>query len=292
MRVTERSIATNVLTNLQGNITRIAGTQQQLSSGKLISKASDNPGGTVAAMQLRSDIARHEQYARNADDGIGWLGVADSTLGSVLEQVNRARDLVLQGMNTGAGGATAGVSLAGEVNEIQSAVLGLANTRYLDRPVFGGTVNSTTAFTASGTYAGDTGTVLRSVGDNIQVRVDVDGQAAFGTGPTQLFTVLTDAVASLTTNPANLATVLDNLDVASAALRSAQSGVGARYNQLTQSRQASDDRANSLATQLSNIEDIDLPKTITDLHLRDTAYQAALAAAAKVIQPSLVDFLR
>jgi flagellar hook-associated protein 3 FlgL len=47
-----------------------------------------------------------------------------------------------------------------------------------------------------------------------------------------------------------------------------------------------------LRAQLSNVEDIDLPKTITELALQQTAYQAALAATAKVIQPSLVDFLR
>ena len=57
-------------------------------------------------------------------------------------------------------------------------------------------------------------------------------------------------------------------------------------------RQAADDRVIDLNSQLSNVEDIDLPKTITDLQLQQTAYQAALAATAKVVQPSLVDFLR
>ena len=291
-RVTERSIATNVLTNLQNNITRISDTQQQLSSGKLISRASDNPGGAVAAMQLRSDISRHQQYGRNADDGVGWLGVADATLTTVVEQVNRVRDLVLQGMNTAATGPDALQSLAGEVSEIQSSVLNLANSKYLDRPIFGGTTDGATAFTASGTYTGDSGTVLRTVGDNTKVRVDVDGQAAFGAGATQLFTVLADAATSLTTNTSNLAAVLNNIDTAASALRAAQSSVGARYNQLTSTRQASEDRVLSLTTQLSDIEDIDLPKTITDLQLRQTAYQAALAATAKVVQPSLVEFLR
>jgi flagellar hook-associated protein 3 FlgL len=68
--------------------------------------------------------------------------------------------------------------------------------------------------------------------------------------------------------------------------------VGARYNQLTQARQAADDKVLSLTSQLSDVEDIDLPKTLTDLQLQQTAYQAALAAAGRVVQPSLVDFLR
>jgi flagellar hook-associated protein 3 FlgL len=59
-----------------------------------------------------------------------------------------------------------------------------------------------------------------------------------------------------------------------------------------QMRQAADDRVLSLTGQLSEVEDIDLPKTITELQLQQTAYQAALAATARVVQPSLVDFLR
>jgi flagellar hook-associated protein 3 FlgL len=43
---------------------------------------------------------------------------------------------------------------------------------------------------------------------------------------------------------------------------------------------------------VSDVEDIDLPKTISDMQLQQVAYQAALAAGAKVVQPSLVDFLR
>jgi flagellar hook-associated protein 3 FlgL len=291
-RVTERSIATTVLNNLQGNINRVNESQQQLSSGKLISRASDNPGGAVAAMQLRSDIALQQQYSRNADDGVGWLGVADSTLSTVHDEVTRVRDLLVQGMNTGASSPDARAALATEITGIRDAVLNLANARYLNRPVFGGTTTGQLAFDQTGTYIGDGGTVQRTVGDNTKVRVDVDGTAAFGTGTTQLFSVLNDAANALNTNPSALPAVLDSLDTAAAAVRTAQSTVGARYNQLTQTQQTASDRVLSLTTQLSDIEDIDLPKTITDLQLRQTAYQAALAATAKVVQPSLVDFLK
>ena len=68
--------------------------------------------------------------------------------------------------------------------------------------------------------------------------------------------------------------------------------IGARTNMLeaTQSRNllSRDNRISSL----NEIESIDLPKTLTDLKLQEVAYQASLAAAARVIQPSLMDFLR
>ncbi|MBT8228030.1 MAG: flagellar hook protein [Dactylosporangium sp.] len=292
IRVTERSIATSVLTNLQGNIRRISETQQQLSSGKLVSKASDSPGGAVAAMQVRSEMGRQQQHSRNADDGLGWLTVADSTLATVVGQVNRVRDLTLQAMNTGSYGPDAGEAIVLEVVDIRRSLIGLANATYLDRPVFGGTTTGPVAFAADGSYAGDAGSVIRAIADNTQVRVDVGGEETFGSGADQLFSVLDDLVVAIRSNPGTISTSLTAIDQASTRLRSAQSTIGARYNQVEKARQAADDRLIDLQTQLSNVEDIDLPKTITDLQLRQTAYEAALAAAAKVVQPSLVDFLR
>src|SRR5439155_16055167 len=157
-RVTERSIATNVLAGLQGNLSRLGTTQQRLSTGKLISRPSDSPTGTVAAMQYRSDTALAKQYGRNADDGMGWLNAQDTALTGVVDQLNRARDLALQGMSSGAGGSVeARESLATEIDNIRAEAMGLANTRYLDRPVFGGTTSGTDAFDTAGAYVGDTG---------------------------------------------------------------------------------------------------------------------------------------
>lgn len=291
-RVTERSIATNVLNNLQGNLNRISRTQEQLSGGKMLARASDDPPGTVTSLQLRSAKSTQEQYSRNADDGIGWLGLADSTISSMVEQVNRARDLTLQGMSTGASGPEQRTAIKAEIDALRDGLINLANTRYLDRPIFGGTTAGDAAFDADGSYVGDAGTVIRTVGDHTKVRVDVDGLTAFGGGDAQLFTVLSTISTQLQDDPTALADSLGNLDAAAQSLRNAHSSVGARYNQLTQMQRAADDRVLNLAQQLSDVEDIDLPKTITELSLQQTAYQAALAATAKVVQPSLVDFLR
>ncbi|HEV7962737.1 MAG TPA: flagellar hook protein, partial [Actinoplanes sp.] len=59
-----------------------------------------------------------------------------------------------------------------------------------------------------------------------------------------------------------------------------------------QMKLSAQDRLLSVTSQLSDVEDVDLPKTIMEMQLQQTAYQAALAASAKVIQPSLIDFLR
>src|SRR3546814_20741434 len=77
--------------------------QDQLSSGKLISKPSDSPTGTVSALKLRADLRRGEQLERNANDSIAWLSAADSTMFEGLSVFSRVRNLALQGMNASSG---------------------------------------------------------------------------------------------------------------------------------------------------------------------------------------------
>jgi flagellar hook-associated protein 3 FlgL len=292
-RVTERSIATNVLVGLQGNLDRLGNLQQQLSSGKQFSKPSDSPAGATAAMAYRGDLSRVQQHGRNATDGLGWLGTVDGSLSNVMDQVQRTRALALEGMSNGAGGSPdAREAIAAEVDQIRQTTIGLANTKYGDRPVFGGTTTNAQAYDSTGTYQGDTGLVQRTVGDNVKVQVGVPGTDAFGTGSTQLFSIMSDISNDLRTNPSALSADVDRLDTATTQLKFVQSSVGARYNQVTQMQQMASDRADALTAQLSDVEDIDLPKTITEMSLQQTAYQAALSAGAKVVQPSLVDFLR
>jgi flagellar hook-associated protein 3 FlgL len=293
IRVTERSLSQNAMRGLQANQGRLSRTEQQLTSGKLISRPSDSPTGTMTAMLLRSDMRTQEQYGRNAQDGVNWLNTIDSTLSSASDQTQRVRDLMLQGMSAGAGGSdTARSAIATEIGQVRDSLIGLANTRYADRPVFGGTTAGSSAYDVNGTYIGDSGAVNRTVAEGAKLRVDAGGQEVFGTGDTQLFAVLADVAEHLKNDPSQLSADLRRLDVALHTLQTAHASVGARSNRIETMQRTANDRQIDLQTQLSEVEDIDLPKAITDMTLQQTAYQAALGATAKVIQPSLMDFLR
>jgi flagellar hook-associated protein 3 FlgL len=292
-RVTEGSITTRVLANLQLNINRGGQLQEQLSSGKQINRPSDSPTGTVASMQLRGDQRAFEQYTRNADDGIAWLSTMDSTMSDSLTVLNKARDLALQGLNAGATSDASRHALATEIDNIRDGLIATANTKFLDRPIFGGTTAGGMAYDDAGAYVGDDGKINRTVGSNTKVRVDTSGPEFFGTGDNQLFDVLQGISDSLAANDtAALTEGLQKLDVTGDQMKSKLSDVGARYNRVSQMKDAATDRILSLKSQRSDVEVVDLPQTIMEMQLQQTAYQAALAATAKVIQPSLMDFLR
>jgi flagellar hook-associated protein 3 FlgL len=292
-RVTERSVATKILTGLNGNLNRLGTIEQKMSSGKEISRPSDSPTGTVLAMRYRSDMATVQQYSRNASDGEAWLNSADSALGGATTLLQRARDLVVQGNSAGASGSQdAREALATEVDNVRKSILAVSNTRYLDRPIFGGNTAGSSAYDDNGVYQGDDGTVLRTVGDSNRVQVNTSGPSAFGDDSNQVFQVLADISDHLRNDPTQLAGDLDRIDVAAGRLMTATSSVGARLNQVTSMKEAAGLRSDQLTSQLTDVEDIDLAKTVTDMQLQQSAYQVALAAAAKVVQPSLVDFLR
>jgi flagellar hook-associated protein 3 FlgL len=165
----------------------------------------------------------------------------------------------------------------------------------MNRPVFGGTTPSGKAYESDGKWAGNDFPTTRTVGPNAKVRIEITGPEAFGAvgDDSELFTVLDNISKAIQSNDHTaLEKGLDNLDKAHDFLKAALSDVGARYNRVEQMKQSADDHLLSVTSQLSDIEDVDLPKAIMELQIQQTSYQAALAATAKVIQPSLIDFLR
>jgi flagellar hook-associated protein 3 FlgL len=291
-RITQQTIGQQTFSNLQQSLNKLQSLQQELSSGKQLNRPSDNPQGTVAALSLRGDLARTNQYNRNIQDGMNWLGLADSTLQQVVTQAQSARNLLIQAQS-GAIDANGRAALATQIDQIREGVISLANTQYLNRPIFGGTASSSTAYSSNGLFQGNTGAVTRNVSPGATLDVNVTGPATFGSDSAGLFATLSQISSDLRSNNTGaLSTDLGSLDTNLSAVTNQLAEVGSRYNRLQVTQQSNTDSAAQMTRSLSEVEDADLPKTIVDLQTQEVAYQAALAATSKVITPSLVDFLR
>lgn len=297
-RYTQNLMVDRSLGSLQSGLGRLARTQEQLHTGRIINRPSDSPIGTNTAMRLRSETATQTQYARNAEDGMAWLGQIDSTVTSMLGRVNRARDLALQGASTGSTSNQSREALATEVEQIRAELLARANTTHLGRPVFGGTTAGKEAYDkTSGAYvgqpvAGAGTTVERTVADGVSIRVDMTGPEVFGTGANDLFKLLDDLATHLRTDPTAIGGDLDKLDGALKTMQTAVADVGVRARRIEQAAQTAKDVTLDLQASLSDVENVDLAKAMVDLQLQEVAYQASLATTARVLQPSLIDFLR
>jgi len=293
MRVTQNMLTDRSVGSLQLGLSRLAKVQEQISTGRVLNRPSDSPTQTTAAMRMRSSIADQTQYVRNAEDGIGWLGIVDQTLGGMTDQVRRARELGLQGASTGTTSQTAREALASEVEQIRDGLVAAGNTTYLGRPVFGGVTSGSAAFDASGGFVGVPGEVTRTIAHGVKVRVDVLGTDVVGPDGASLFDDLDALVTSLRTGDTpGIRTGLSALEGRLEDLGSVRATVGVRYSRAEQAAQRGRDAVLDLSTSLSEVENTDLPRALVDLKMQEVAYQAALASTARVMQPSLLDFLR
>ena len=304
-RITHRSIQESTLANLQRNLSAMNTLQEQLSTQKRINRPSDDPTGTVNVLTLRADLRATEQHRRNADDAIGWLTTAERALDTTSERLRRVQTLTLQALNSGAQSPAGLQAIAVEIRGIRDDVLQQANQQYLGRSVFAGTSGSAAVIAPGGTLpdgttaAGYTWTdvpgvgVARQINGNATVDVDTKGRLVFGEDEDSVFAVL-DRIAAAVVAPGQpgLGDLKTELDAQYDIVTRALTGLGARNGRVADAHPAADARTLSLTTSLSEVESIDLPATIVQLQSQEVAYKAALGATAKVLQPSLMDFLR
>jgi flagellar hook-associated protein 3 FlgL len=276
---------------LQSNLTELARLQEQATSQRAFAAPSDDPAAAATALALHAEQRRNDQYARNIDDGLAWVTAADGAITASTSLLGRIRDLTAQGANDGALDATAKEALAVELEGIRKELLAQANTRLLGRSVFAGT-SDTAAFAADYSYSGVPGAeVTRRVSDGASVRVDTDGAAVFGTGDDSVFALVDKIVADLRSGT-NVGPRLAEIDSRRTAMLGVQGSVGTRQSQIERAKEAAVQNSVSLESRRTAVEDVDSIEVLVRLQAQELVYRSALAVNARVLQPSLMDFLR
>lgn len=296
MRITNNMAMQSTLYNLNTALSRMRDSQTDLATGRVIRKMSDDPSRASAAMTIRQDLRRAEQRSRTADDTQTKLEIADSALVSGLELMAKAKELAVRASNTGLTDTTSRIAISREIGGLRDSLLAVANTEHLDRSVFNGTAAGNAYDPSTGAYLGNDATVSRDVAPGTTIVANMTGEQIFGSQSSpsgDLFAVL-DRLASAAEagDDTAIATEHSNLDLAATRMGSAAAEIGARAARLEGIRtRATADEA-SMREILSKLEDTDLAEAIITSSSNETAYNTALQAAAKVLPPSLLDFLR
>ena len=289
-RISDVMLSQSAIQSLQSNLGQIAELQNQASSGKLLTKPSDSPVGIGESLQLRGALNRNAQLSTNITDAEGWLGTAGSTLGSAVTQLQQINGLVLQAANaaTDQNGRNA---IADQIDQLRQSLINLANTQYGNRPLFGGTASGSVAYDLSGNYVGTSAPVERTVAPGVQVQVNVDGDAVFGPAGNSVFDTLSQISAAIRANT-SLTNLGTQLKAQTETVQTQQALTGATYARVETLKNQNTTNASTMQQNLSNVEDVDMAQVLMNLQAQETTYQAALAAAAKAIQPSLAAFLQ
>ncbi|SDR00702.1 flagellar hook-associated protein 3 FlgL [Curtobacterium sp. UNCCL20] len=290
-RVTTQMSMAAASARLQAGAAKVAQLTEQATTLQNIQRPSDDPVGTASSMQVRKEQAAAAQYTRNANDAVGWLATTDSALSSVYSVLNSVRDLTVQAANSGTMSDTDRDAFITQFQSLKSDLEARANTTYGSRSVFAGSATSgapydpATGWSASGTD------VNRRIGDGTTVRVDTSGEAVFGSGSTSVFGMI-DSIVSDLQNGVDVNAKIGDVDAALTTVRGAQSDVGVRHATALAAQDSLKTASVSLENRRAGIEDKDLAKAVLDLQVQQTNYQAALAVTAKVLQPTLMDYLR
>jgi flagellar hook-associated protein 3 FlgL len=290
-RVTSSMAARSVLGSIENVYAQLTQSQEELSSGKSLTKPSDNPFNTSRSLQYSSDLAANQQYQTNAGEINSWLTASDTALSSINDDLGRVRDLVLQGAN-GSMGQTDRDAISTELGQLADSIKSEANTQYAGSYIFSGTATSTAPFTVGGadTYAGNSNAISRELGQNVSMQVNVTGDTVVS----PILAAIRQAQSDLAAggNAANLGTTdLDAIDSAQNTLAEQQAVVGAGENRATLATSRLQQLQEATTQQLSNVQDADVAQVMIQFSQQSAVYQAALRAGANLIQPSLMNFL-
>ena len=298
MRITQKMMANQVNINLSQNAQKVLNTQSHISSGKRIMRASDDPVGIAIALNYHKSLDSMDQYLRNISNARSGLEAGESVLADINEQMNRSKEIAIA-QATGTASPETRKAAAEEVRKIRDQFIQLANTKQGDRYMFGGLKTDVSPYSddpdndPDGPYfRGNGGEFSVMMADGLSMNVAVSGQNAFN-GEVDPVDVLTKLINGLEDNDQTaISDQLDTLDQAQNQITNERASVGARLNRLDSSQSHWETFKVSFSLMLSDTEDMDLTQAVTDLTSQQSAYQASLLSASKIIQPSLLDYMR
>lgn len=309
-----------MLQNLNRNLSRLDKHQQQMSTGKLFNKPSDNPIGVSKSLGLKTTLSELKQYKSNAETAISWLEITESAIADVGDIIQNAKELATRIAN-GTFSEADGKSAKQEVDQMKEQLIKLANTTYGGKYVFSGFQTNKPLLDADGNYniAYDTGvnkekmTFEVGIGDTISVNTlgyevfgnrpaDLDGasmvnkSASAGIGSeTELIAVFTELSNALNNAPVNQEEVgksIDRLEKQLDNVLLARGEIGAKVNRLELTVNRIEKDTINFTGLLSKNEDADMAEVIMNYQMDESVYQASLSIGARAIQPTLIDFIK
>ncbi len=309
MRITNNMLISNMLTALGNNESRMSKYQSQLYTGKKIQLPSDDPIVAARALKLRTDVSKIEQYQKNLGDAQSWVDATDAALAQIGNILKRAKELSTQAAN-GTNSSSETGDIGQEMKQLKIQLVHIANSTYSGRYMFSGfqtdqkLIEDNEASTDFGKFKIGVNNATEKIqfeigeGDNININVtggDVFNKgwnAVYGDEPSMI-ALFSNVIADMESgNNTGVKNQLDKFDEQVDNLLRVRADIGARQNRIDLSADRMSNDLVNMTDLMSKNEDADPAETIMNLKMEENVYQASLAGGARIIQQTLVDFLR
>ncbi|MFD7524837.1 flagellar hook-associated protein FlgL [Paenibacillus chitinolyticus] len=303
MRITQNMMSSSMMKNLQTNYNRLDKYQEQLLTQQRINRPSDDPVGISSSLRYRGEIDMTDQFAENAKDADSWMNFTDTVMNEAVQLLQTASEKAVQGA-TESINPEARKILASEIDELYKQLVAVGNSQFKGKYIFNGQMTDQKPFSddpANTAYNLDEGIMRYQIGAGIYVDVNSIGKDVFGafqdpadpTKVTNVFKVLDNLKIALNADKTvDIQTSIKDIQSGLDRILYAQADVGARQNRLKFTTDRLEDLTLNYTDLQSKIEDVNVPKTITDLKTAESVFQASLDTMGRIIRPSLLDFLR
>lgn len=297
MRITNKVLTKNFLSNLRVNLEEMQKYQDQLSSGHEVRKPSDDPFRVARTMELKASIAANERYHTNIQEGVDWLNSLDEALEQIGEAFQTIREKIIQGSN-GAYTKDERLALAKQIRQLKEHIMDIGNTAYDGRYLFGGDKTTNPPFKMDNgkvIYQGSKNGLFKEMANGVIIDISVKG-SDFANDPNNaiedgLFATLSNIIDKLE-NDQNPSDLLGKVDEHFNNLLRLRAEVGAKQKRLEDMLSKNETETFNMTELLSKTYDVDVAKKVMEYKVMESVYTASLQTGAKILQPSLLDFLR
>ncbi|GAQ19208.1 hook-filament junction protein [Oceanobacillus picturae] len=290
MRITQGMLSNNMLRNLTSSYSKMDTLMNQVNTGKKINRPSDDPVIAMKGMGYRTELTQIEQYKRNTSEVHNWMDNTDSALDKATQTMQKLRELAVQASND-TYDASERENIMNEVKQLKEHMMDIANTSVNGKYIFNGTDTETPPVSEDGEFApSSTSPVLIDVAGGTKLQANVNPEDVFGN---ELFANIDEFIADLGNDDqeaieGNISSLQGGIDN----IINARADLGARMNRLELVENRLSEQEIVATSTMADNEDVDYEKAITELITQESLHRAALSAGSKIIQPSLIDFLR
>ncbi len=327
MRVTENTNYDVVRDSIRRSKERMETLQGQSATLKKLNAPSDDPVGSVKVLELRTDKVNNDQYQVNSKIAEAFLNNSDQAVSELSEIVLRAKEIALGQASGASSNEDTRIGVSEEVTQLFNQAVSVSNRNVANRFLFGGYKTTQPPVDMNGQYRGDRGQMMLETSKDVFVTINIPGMDVFNTEPEQVFraqqseqerkengeTISERAPASKADEEANV-NLFDQLQSLRIALLSGdiegvrqslekfdslhrklvavRAQIGSRAQGIQSANQAIERNNITNAMLSSSLEDADMVQVVSDLAKEETVFRSALATSRKLIQPTLLDFLR
>lgn len=301
MRVTNRSMASQYLRNLNRQTSKVQKFQDQLSSLKEVSRPSDDPLAVSKIIDLNDSIIQNENFLDTINDGIDWTNVQDAALGQATNAIANIRILVQSAATDTMAPEDRQAVKSNILGEIDSLMDSL-NTSFGGRYVFSGQNTTTKPFdidaTAGLTYtSGNKDNLPREVSPGVTVDLLTDGSKLLSvdgeTGSFELGAFFNEVLTALDNNDTEALSgkLMDDADAVLGNIVDKRAEIGAVFNRLESAKGRNETENINLYSMRSNKQDIDLAEKFMEYTMEMTAYNASLQMGTRILQTNILNYL-